>query len=63
MKNFSLILSFLGGKQAATLDHQAASDAELMIAYKNGDAAAFNVLLARHQGGIYNFLYRYLGNN
>lgn len=40
-----------------------ASDEDLMLAYKKGDAAAFGLLLQRHKNGVYNFLYRYLGQN
>lgn len=44
------------------LDYQNVPDAELMKAYKNGDLHAFDTILARHQSGVYNFLYRFLGN-
>ena len=33
-------------------------DAELMIAFQQGDARAFEFLVARHQRGIYNFVLR-----
>lgn len=32
-----------------------------MLSYQKGDAAAFAVLFDRHAKGIYNFLYRFLG--
>ena len=38
-------------------------DEELMAAYQKGDLRAFEVLLARHHKGIYNFLYRFLGQS
>ncbi|EKD42189.1 MAG: hypothetical protein ACD_73C00279G0008 [uncultured bacterium] len=38
-------------------------DEELMLAFQKGDVHAFNELLKRHQGGIYNFLVRFLGNS
>lgn len=38
------------------------SDEELMGLYQGGDDHAFEILLHRHQGGVYNFLYRFLGN-
>lgn len=64
MKTHSIFLSlFDGAKQVAAADYQTATDAELMQSYKNGDSGAFNVILGRHQGGIYNFLYRYLGQH
>lgn len=34
-----------------------------MASYQKGDLHAFEVLLTRHQKGIYNFLYRFLGHN
>jgi RNA polymerase sigma-70 factor (ECF subfamily) len=36
----------------------APSDEELMLAYGAGDAAAFDVLYARHKGGVYRYLLR-----
>lgn len=36
------------------------SDEVLVAAYQNGDAQAFQILLARHQRPVYNFLYKYL---
>lgn len=38
------------------------ADEELMLAYGRGDAAAFDVLYARHRGGLYRFLLRGLSN-
>jgi RNA polymerase sigma-70 factor (ECF subfamily) len=34
------------------------SDEELMLAYAAGDAAAFDMLYARHKGGVYRYLAR-----
>jgi RNA polymerase sigma-70 factor, ECF subfamily len=34
------------------------SDEELMLGYRNGDAAAFDLLYARHKGGVYRYLHR-----
>ena len=36
----------------------AQSDEDLMLAYAAGDAAAFDVLYARHKGGVYRYLLR-----
>ncbi len=35
------------------------SDEELMLAYAAGDAAAFDLLYARHKGGVYRYLLRH----
>ncbi len=45
------------GADPATL-----GDADLMLAYAAGDAAAFDVLYARHKGGAYRYLLRHCGN-
>lgn len=37
----------------------ARSDEELMLAYAAGDAAAFDLLYARHKGGVYRYLLRH----
>ena len=37
-------------------------DEDLMLAYAAGDAAAFEVLYARHKGGVYRYLVRHCGN-
>ncbi len=34
------------------------SDEDLMLAYAAGDAAAFDMLYARHKGGVYRYLLR-----
>jgi RNA polymerase sigma-70 factor, ECF subfamily len=34
------------------------SDEELMLGYRDGDAAAFDVLYTRHKGGLYRYLHR-----
>ena len=38
------------------------SDEELMVAFQGGESPAFEELLKRHQNGVYNFIYRFLGN-
>ena len=37
-------------------------DADLMLAVKAGDAACFDLLLARHRGPIVHFIYRMVQN-
>lgn len=41
--------------------HEAASDAELLRRYRNGDMRAFDVLYARHRLPLFNFLLRHSG--
>jgi RNA polymerase sigma-70 factor (ECF subfamily) len=36
-------------------------DEDLMLAYAGGDAAAFDVLYARHEAALYRFVRRLLG--
>ena len=38
-----------------------ASDEALMMAYRDGDSHAFQLLYARHRGGLYRFLLRQCG--
>jgi RNA polymerase sigma-70 factor (ECF subfamily) len=38
------------------------SDESLMARYQGGEVRAFEVLLARHRGPVYNFLYRFVNN-
>jgi RNA polymerase sigma-70 factor (ECF subfamily) len=38
------------------------SDEALMLAYRDGDAGAFDVLYARHRGGTYRYLLRQCRN-
>jgi RNA polymerase sigma-70 factor, ECF subfamily len=38
------------------------SDEELMLGYRDGDAAAFDVLYGRHKGGLYRYLQRQCRN-
>ncbi len=38
------------------------SDEALMVAFQGGDLRAFEKLLKRHQRGVFNFIFRYLGN-
>ena len=45
----------------AMTDAGEASDEALMIAYRDGDAAAFQVLYGRHRGPLYRFLLRHCG--
>jgi RNA polymerase sigma-70 factor (ECF subfamily) len=42
--------------------HRDASDEDLMLAYRAGDAAAFDALYARHRGGVFRYLRRQAGN-
>ena len=37
-------------------------DEDLMLAYARGEAAAFDVLYARHKGGVYRYLLRHCGH-
>lgn len=46
---------------AVMTDAGEASDESLMIAYRDGDAAAFQALYSRHRGGLYRFLLRQCG--
>ena len=39
-----------------------ASDEQLMLAFKTGDAKAFSTLVSRHRGPVYNFILRYVGH-
>jgi RNA polymerase sigma factor (sigma-70 family) len=39
-----------------------ARDEDLMLAYANGEAGAFDVLYARHKGGVYRYVLRHCGN-
>ena len=38
------------------------SDEELMLAFQRGEVRAFEELFKRHRHGVYNFIYRFLGN-
>lgn len=38
------------------------SDEDLMLAFQAGEVRAFEELIRRHQGGVFNFIYRFLGN-
>jgi RNA polymerase sigma-70 factor (ECF subfamily) len=42
--------------------HGDVPDEELMLAYRAGDAAAFDALYARHKGGVFRYLRRQSGN-
>ncbi|WP_339092499.1 sigma-70 family RNA polymerase sigma factor [Variovorax paradoxus] len=42
-------------------ERQAMPDDQLMLAYARGDAAAFDVLYARHEGALFRFVKRLLG--
>ena len=37
-------------------------DEDLMLAYASGEAAAFDVLYARHKGGVYRYVLRHCGD-
>jgi RNA polymerase sigma-70 factor (ECF subfamily) len=39
-----------------------ATDEQLMLAFKTGDARAFSTLVSRHRGPVYNFIFRYVGH-
>lgn len=41
--------------------HEAMPDDQLMLAYADGDGAAFDVLYGRHEGALYRFVRRLLG--
>lgn len=41
--------------------HRDMPDEQLMLAYAQGDAAAFDVLYARHEGALFRFVRRLLG--
>jgi RNA polymerase sigma factor (sigma-70 family) len=43
------------------MPHADVPDEELMLAYARGDAAAFDVLYARHEAALYRFVRRLLG--
>ena len=40
------------------MDTNAVSDEQLMLAYRDGDAAAFDTLYRRHKGGVYRYMLR-----
>jgi RNA polymerase sigma-70 factor (ECF subfamily) len=40
------------------MDTNAVSDEHLMLAYRDGDAAAFDTLYRRHKGGVYRYMLR-----
>ncbi len=48
-------------KAKATADAFPVTDDQLMLAYARGDAAAFDVLYARHEGALFRFVRRLLG--
>ncbi len=47
-------------KQPDQQSLEALADEDLMLAYQQGTAAAFDVLYARHKGGLYRYLLRQL---
>lgn len=51
-------ISTLGAEDRANLLDGAPSDEDLMLAFRAGDAAAFEQLVTRHKRGLYNFLLR-----
>jgi len=44
------------------LERAAREDAELMTRFKKGDARAFELILARHRRGVFNFCFKMLGD-
>lgn len=38
------------------------TDEELMLSFQKGDTKAFEELVKRHRHGVYNFIFRFLGN-
>ena len=48
-------------KRGSTLDADS-SDEQLMLAFREGDAAAFEALVQRHRGPVCNFILRSTGN-
>ncbi|MES2633072.1 MAG: sigma-70 family RNA polymerase sigma factor [Pseudomonadota bacterium] len=46
-----------------TSDQPLASDEQLMLAYAKGDAAAFDMLYARHESALFRFVRRLLGTS
>jgi len=48
-------------KRGSTLDADS-SDEQLMLAFREGDAAAFEALVQRHRGPVFNFILRSTGN-
>jgi RNA polymerase sigma-70 factor, ECF subfamily len=52
--------SHTAGAMPPALDD--AHDEDLMLDYANGDAAAFDILYARHKGGVYRYVLRHCGN-
>ncbi|MEO7729143.1 MAG: RNA polymerase sigma factor [Burkholderiales bacterium] len=43
-------------------ENETTSDEDLMESYRDGDAAAFDVLYGRHKGGVFRYLQRQCGN-
>ena len=50
-------------RSIATLGMTGDRDEGLMLAYASGEAAAFDVLYARHKGGVYRYVLRHCGNS
>lgn len=48
-------------KRGSTLDADS-SDEQLVLAFREGDAAAFEALVQRHRGPVFNFILRSTGN-
>lgn len=46
------------GPFAVSMSPSEASDEELMLAFRGGDASAFEMLVARHQRGVFNYVLR-----
>jgi len=45
-----------------TADEQESCDEDLMLAFRDGDASAFELLVSRHKRGLFNFLLRSVHN-
>lgn len=55
---FAMVKSLLGGDVSKDLPLKDRSDEELMLLFGQGEAAAFEVLLKRHERPIFNFILR-----
>jgi RNA polymerase sigma-70 factor (ECF subfamily) len=49
-------------KKERTLATAVTTDEELMVAYRDGDVQAFDILFARHRDGLFRYLSRQSGN-
>lgn len=58
---FFAIIKSLFGSKAAKVPYADRSDEDLMMAYRDGDARAFEELVKRHERGVFNFILRSVG--